>query len=100
MMAIRPRTRQTQSLQQEAARRAACVASQRDPHELTHTLNQIHQEQETAADNSIMTTTPSVADVLGGAATGEPGVFRDQIKLAQNTNVAGSSEPHAGPGCG
>ncbi|HET9537741.1 MAG TPA: hypothetical protein VFP43_20750 [Mesorhizobium sp.] len=56
-------------------------------HELTHTLNQIHQEQETAADNSIMTTTPSVADVLGGAATGEPGVFPDQIKLAQNTNV-------------
>ncbi|WP_298877888.1 hypothetical protein [uncultured Bradyrhizobium sp.] len=56
-------------------------------HELTHTLNQIHQEQETAADNSIMTTTPSVADVLGGPATGEPGVFPDQIKLAHNTNV-------------
>ena len=34
-------------------------------HEVTHTLNQIHQEQETVADNSIMTTTPSVADVLG-----------------------------------
>ncbi|TWB04050.1 hypothetical protein FBZ96_102524 [Bradyrhizobium stylosanthis] len=56
-------------------------------HELTHTLNQIHQEQETAADNSIMTTTPSVADVLGGPATGQPGVFPDQIKLAHNTNV-------------
>ncbi|MBR0781452.1 hypothetical protein JQ635_08555 [Bradyrhizobium iriomotense] len=56
-------------------------------HELTHTLNQIHQEQETAADNSIMTTTPSVADVLGGPATGAPGVFPDQIKLAHNTNV-------------
>ena len=56
-------------------------------HELTHTLNQIHQEQETAADNSIMTTTPSVADVLGGPATGEPGVFPDQIKLAINTTV-------------
>ena len=56
-------------------------------HELTHTLNQIHQEQETTADNSIMTTTPSVADVLGGPATGEPGVFPDQIKLAHNTNV-------------
>ncbi|WLA61917.1 hypothetical protein [Bradyrhizobium diazoefficiens] len=56
-------------------------------HELTHTLNQIHQEQETAADNSIMTTTPSLADVLGGPATGEPGVFPDQIKLAHNTNV-------------
>ena len=56
-------------------------------HELTHTLNQIHQEQETAADNSIMTTTPSVADVLGGPGTGEPGVFPDQIKLAHNANV-------------
>jgi hypothetical protein len=56
-------------------------------HELTHTLNQIHQEQETSADNSIMTTTPSVADVLGGPATGQPGVFPDQIKLAQNTTV-------------
>jgi hypothetical protein len=56
-------------------------------HELTHTLNQIHQEQETAADNSIMTTTPSVADVLGGPGTGEPGVFPDQIKLAINTTV-------------
>ena len=56
-------------------------------HELTHTLNQIHQEQETSADNSIMTTTPSVADVLGGPATGEPGVFPDQIKLAHNTTV-------------
>ena len=56
-------------------------------HELTHTLNQIHQEQETAADNSIMTTTPSVADVLGGPATGEPGVFPDQIKIAHNTTV-------------
>jgi len=56
-------------------------------HELTHTLNQIHQEQETTADNSIMTTTPSVADVLGGPATGEPGIFPDQIKLAHNTTV-------------
>ena len=34
-----------------------------------------------------MTTTPSVADVLGGPATGEPGVFPDQIKLAHNTDV-------------
>jgi hypothetical protein len=56
-------------------------------HELTHTLNQIHQEQETTADNSIMTTTPSVADVLGGPATGAPGIFPDQIRLAHNTNV-------------
>jgi hypothetical protein len=56
-------------------------------HELTHTLNQIHQEQETMADNSIMTTTPSVAGVLGGPATGEPGVFPDQIKLVHNATV-------------
>jgi len=56
-------------------------------HEITHTFNQIHQEQETTADNSIMTTTPSVADVLGGPATGAPGVFPDQINLAVNTTV-------------
>jgi len=56
-------------------------------HELTHTLNQIHQEIETASDNSIMTTTPSVADVLGGPATGAPGVFPDQINLGHNTTV-------------
>jgi hypothetical protein len=56
-------------------------------HEVTHTLNQIHQEQETSADNSIMTTTPSVADVLAGPATGEPGVFPDQIKLVHNSTV-------------
>lgn len=56
-------------------------------HEITHTFNQIHQEQETTADNSIMTTTPSVADVLGGPSTGAPGVFPDQINLGVNTNV-------------
>lgn len=56
-------------------------------HEITHTFNQIHQEQETTADNSIMTTTPSVADVLGGPTTGQPGVFPDQINLAVNTTV-------------
>jgi hypothetical protein len=56
-------------------------------HEITHTFNQIHQEQETAADNSIMTTTPSVADVLGGPTTGAPGVFPDQINLAVNATV-------------
>src|SRR5258706_12065736 len=33
-------------------------------HELTHGFNQIHQENEGGADNSIMTTTPSVADFL------------------------------------
>lgn len=56
-------------------------------HEVTHAFNQIHQENETVADNSIMTTTPSVADVLGGAATGAPGVFPDQINLGFNTIV-------------
>jgi hypothetical protein len=56
-------------------------------HEVTHAFNQIHQEQETSADNSIMTTTPSVADVLGGPATGAPGVFPDQINLGFNTTV-------------
>ncbi|MBM2617033.1 hypothetical protein JIG36_15860 [Actinoplanes sp. LDG1-06] len=56
-------------------------------HEITHTFNQIHQEQETAADNSIMTTTGSVANVLGGPTTGQPGIFPDQINLAVNTTV-------------
>lgn len=56
-------------------------------HEVTHAFNQIHQEQETMADNSIMTTTPSVADVLGGPATGAPGVFPDQINLGFNPTV-------------
>jgi hypothetical protein len=56
-------------------------------HELVHGFNQIHQEQEGGADNSIMTTTPSVADVLGGATTGQPGVFPDAIRLQVNTHV-------------
>ncbi len=56
-------------------------------HEITHTFNQIHQEQETIPDNSIMTTTPSVADVLGGPTTGAPGVFPDQINLGHNATV-------------
>ena len=56
-------------------------------HELGHGFNQIHQEQEGGADNSIMTTTPSVADVLGTAATGEPGVFPDNINLGFNDHV-------------
>ena len=56
-------------------------------HEITHTFNQIHQEQETTSDNSIMTTTPSVADVLGGPATGAPGVFPNEINLGVNTTV-------------
>ncbi|MFF4568329.1 hypothetical protein [Streptomyces sp. NPDC001410] len=52
-------------------------------HELGHGFNQIHQEQEGGADNSIMTTTPSVADVLGGP----PGVFPTDINLAFNEHV-------------
>jgi len=52
-------------------------------HEVGHGFNQIHQEQEAGADNSIMTTTPSVADVLGPA----PGVFPDDINLAFNEHV-------------
>lgn len=56
-------------------------------HEVGHGFNQIHQEQEAGADNSIMTTTPSVADVLGTATTGAPGVFPDQINLAFNEHV-------------
>ncbi len=56
-------------------------------HELVHGFNQIHQEQEGGADNSIMTTTPSVADVLGGPTSGDPGVFPDAIKLRVNQHV-------------
>jgi hypothetical protein len=56
-------------------------------HEVGHGFNQIHQEQEAGADNSIMTTTPSVADLLGGPTTGLPGVFPDQINLAFNDHV-------------
>jgi hypothetical protein len=56
-------------------------------HELGHGFNQIHQEQEGGPDNSIMTTTPSVADVLGGPATGLPGVFPTNINLGFNAHV-------------
>ncbi len=56
-------------------------------HELGHGFNQIHQEQEGGADNSIMTTTPSVADVLGTAGSGAPGVFPNNIKLGFNDHV-------------
>ena len=73
----------TNQHQRDVARaflRSAC-------HEITHGFNQIHQEQETMADNSIMTTTPSVADVLGGPTTGAPGVFPDQINLGHNLTV-------------
>ena len=56
-------------------------------HETGHGFNQIHQEQEGGADNSIMTTTPSVANVLGGPFTGDPGIFPDNINLAFNEHV-------------
>ena len=56
-------------------------------HELVHGFNQVHQEGEGGADNSIMTTTPSVADVLGGPASGAAGVFPTDISLEVNAHV-------------
>lgn len=56
-------------------------------HEIGHVVNQIHQEVEAGADNSLMTTTPSVADVLAGPTTGVAGVFPDNISLQFNTHV-------------
>lgn len=45
-------------------------------HEVGHTFNQIHQELEGSADNSIMTTTPGVADALAAAGQSFPnGIF-------------------------
>ncbi|MEO5685492.1 MAG: hypothetical protein ABIQ88_22790 [Chitinophagaceae bacterium] len=55
-------------------------------HELGHTCNMQHQELEGGADNSIMTTTPSVANVLGSATTGAPGVFPTNIHLGFNAH--------------
>jgi hypothetical protein len=52
-------------------------------HEVGHTFNQIHQSFEGGNDNSIMTTTPSVADVL--AAAGQ--TFPDDINLGFNATV-------------
>src|SRR5215472_5608852 len=52
-------------------------------HEVTHGFNQIHQENEGGADNSIMTTSPGVADYL--AAHG--GTFPDGIVLDFNEHV-------------
>ena len=52
-------------------------------HELTHGFNQIHQENEGGADNSIMTTTPSVADFLAT----HGGTFPDGIFLGFNDHV-------------
>ncbi|MBI3530870.1 MAG: hypothetical protein HY067_23240 [Betaproteobacteria bacterium] len=52
-------------------------------HEITHGFNQIHQEQEGGADNSIMTTTPSVANTIHAAS----GTFPDDINLDFNSHV-------------
>jgi hypothetical protein len=51
-------------------------------HEVGHAFNQIHQGLEGTTDNSIMTPTPSVADVLGAA-----GTFPDDVALAFNDRV-------------
>lgn len=60
-------------------------------HEVGHGFNQQHQEitafGEPGADNSIMTTSPGVADVLRGPTTGAPGVFPDDIRLGFNDHV-------------
>lgn len=56
-------------------------------HEVVHGFNQVHQENEGGADNSIMTTTPSVADVLGSATGGDLGVFPDDVRLEVNDHV-------------
>ena len=52
-------------------------------HEVGHTFNQIHQEFEGGSDNSIMTTTPSVADVLFA----EGKSFPNDIHLGFNETV-------------
>ena len=57
-------------------------------HEVTHAFNQVHQSIEgVGRDNSIMSSTPEVAEVLAGPDTGAPGVFPDQIDLTINPNV-------------
>ena len=52
-------------------------------HEITHGFNQIHQENEGGADNSIMTTTPSVANSIHTAG----GTFPTDINLDFNEHV-------------
>lgn len=52
-------------------------------HEVGHSFNQIHQSFEGGNDNSIMTVTPSVADVLAG----QGDTFPDDIDLAFNATV-------------
>ncbi len=72
-------------------------------HELGHTCNMIHQESEGGADNSIMTTTPSVADVLGSPTTGAAGVFPTNINLGFNAHcrhhLIHFPDPVVRPGC-
>ena len=51
-------------------------------HEVGHAFNQIHQGDEDGIDNSIMSSTPSVATVLGAG-----GTFPDGINLAFNETV-------------
>jgi hypothetical protein len=52
-------------------------------HEVGHAFNQIHQQDDKGEpDNSIMTTTPRVAEVLGTA-----GTFPDQLHLGFNDRV-------------
>ena len=51
-------------------------------HEVGHAFNQIHQAFENGNDNSIMTPTPGVAEVLGTA-----GTFPDEANLAFNDTV-------------
>jgi len=52
-------------------------------HEVGHAFNQIHQNFESGNDNSVMTVTPSVANVLN--ASGDD--FPDDIELAFNEGV-------------
>ena len=52
-------------------------------HEVGHTFNQIHQNFEGGSDNSIMTVTPDVSNVLDSAGK----VFPDDIDLSFNPTV-------------
>ena len=61
-------------------------------------FNQIHQEQETGADNSIMTTTPSVADVLGGPGNRCAGRVPGPDQAGHQHDRAPPPQPHARPG--
>ncbi|MCZ6581939.1 MAG: hypothetical protein O6761_02055, partial [Thaumarchaeota archaeon] len=71
-------------------------------HEVGHGFNQVHQSAEGGNDNSIMTTSGGVANVLGGPATGEPGVFPNNINLSFNEHnrhhLVHSPDPAVRPG--